>query len=72
MGKGAGGHVPSELSVRCLWFSRCSLEGLMTQDKLVNDLMVEEMLELKEKHGVPRRTMIKPDEGDLSAGLYCR
>lgn len=36
----------------------------MTQDDKVLDLMMEELTEAKEKHAVPRRTMIKPEEGD--------
>lgn len=42
------------------------LGALMTQDDKVYDLMVDEMLQLKNKHAVPRRTLIKPDEGELN------
>lgn len=38
----------------------------MTQDEKVFDLIVDEMTQLKNKHAVPRRSLIKPDEGELS------
>lgn len=36
----------------------------MNEDSKVMDIIVEELTEAKNKHAVPRRTMIKPDEGD--------
>lgn len=36
----------------------------MTEDGKVMDLIVDELTEVKEKHAVPRRTMIKPEEGE--------
>ena len=39
------------------------LEGLMTHDDKVLEMMVEELSEAKEKHAVPRRTLIMPEEG---------
>ena len=36
----------------------------MTDDQSVYDVIVDEMTQSKEKHAVPRRTMIKPDEGE--------
>ncbi|CBN74882.1 DNA gyrase subunit A [Ectocarpus siliculosus] len=41
------------------------LEGVMNEDSKVMDIIVEELTEAKNKHAVPRRTMIKPDEGEL-------
>ncbi|CAM9675174.1 unnamed protein product, partial [Laminaria digitata] len=41
------------------------LDGLMTDDQSVYDVIVDELTQAKEKHAVPRRTMIKPDEGEL-------
>ncbi|CAN0451282.1 unnamed protein product [Scytosiphon promiscuus] len=36
----------------------------MEDDSKVLDIIVEELTEAKAKHAVPRRTMIKPDEGE--------
>ncbi|CAN0050365.1 unnamed protein product, partial [Ectocarpus sp. 12 AP-2014] len=41
------------------------LESVMNEDSKVMDIIVEELTEAKNKHAVPRRTMIKPDEGEL-------
>lgn len=40
------------------------LDDLMTEDHKVLDVIVEELTQAKEMHAVPRRTMIKPDEGE--------
>ncbi|CAM9466525.1 unnamed protein product [Ascophyllum nodosum] len=45
--------------------TRARLEGLMTHDDKVLEMMVEELSEAKEKHAVPRRTLIMPEEGEL-------
>lgn len=42
------------------------LEGVMREDSKVMDIIVEELTEAKDKHAVPRRTLIKPDEGEKS------
>lgn len=48
----------------------------MDDDSKVLDIIVEELTEAKEKHAVPRRTMIKPDEGEYPSkkrnDLSCR
>ena len=36
----------------------------MKEDSRVLDIIVEELTEAKNKHAVPRRTLIKPDEGE--------
>ncbi len=36
----------------------------MKEDDKVLDIIVEELTEAKAKHAVPRRTLIKPDEGE--------
>lgn len=36
----------------------------MNEDDKVLDIIVEELTEAKAKHAVPRRTLIKPDEGE--------
>ncbi|CAM9092331.1 unnamed protein product [Pylaiella littoralis] len=41
------------------------LDGVMKEDSKVMDIIVEELTEAKNKHAVPRRTVIKPDEGEL-------
>lgn len=40
------------------------LDGVMKEDSKVFDIIVEELTEAKNKHAVPRRTLIKPDEGE--------
>lgn len=35
----------------------------MKEDSKVLDIIVEELTEAKDTHAVPRRTLIKPDEG---------
>lgn len=42
------------------------LDGVMKEDSKVMDIIVEELTEAKNKHAVPRRTVIKPDEGEES------
>ncbi|KAG5188528.1 DNA topoisomerase IV, ATP/GTP binding site [Tribonema minus] len=42
------------------------LLGLMQDDESVRQVMVKELLELKAKHAVPRRSIIKKDEGELN------
>ncbi|CAM9940419.1 unnamed protein product, partial [Phaeothamnion confervicola] len=42
------------------------LRDLMADDGKTNELMVAELTELKRMHAVPRRTVIKPDEGELN------
>eukprot|EP00903_Cladosiphon_okamuranus_P010462 g9898.t1 len=41
------------------------LDSVMKEDSKVFDIIVEELTEAKNKHAVPRRTLIKPDEGEL-------
>lgn len=46
--------------------SRAELENLLSVDSAVRDVMKDEFEELKGKFGIPRRTRIEPDEGELS------
>ncbi len=39
------------------------LRGLMTDDTKMNSVMISELEELSDKHAVPRRSIIIPDEG---------
>ncbi len=39
------------------------LHGLMTDDTKMNSVMISELEELSDKHAVPRRSIIIPDEG---------
>ena len=45
--------------------SQAELEKLLTVDGAVRDLMMEEFNESKKKYGIPRRTRIQPEEGEL-------
>ena len=45
--------------------SQAELEKLLTVDGAVRDLMVQEFEESKRKYGIPRRTRIRPEEGEL-------
>lgn len=45
--------------------SQAELEKLLTVDGAVRDLMVQEFDESKRKYGIPRRTRIQPEEGEL-------
>ena len=38
----------------------------MEQDSLVYNIMINETLEIKAKHAVPRRSVVWKDEGDLT------
>lgn len=42
----------------------------MAEDDRVFDKIVEEVTALKAKHSVPRRTLIKPDEGVSGLGYF--
>ena len=42
------------------------LEEVMRDDSTVYGIMKRELHELRNKHGVPRRSIIKADEGSLS------
>ncbi|CAM9596691.1 unnamed protein product [Chrysoparadoxa australica] len=42
------------------------LNGLMEHDDRINDTIVQELEEIKQKHAVPRRTLIQTDDGELS------
>ena len=43
-----------------------SLQLLMTQDSDVYAVMKAETLELRQKHALPRRSEVVPDEGELT------
>ena len=43
------------------------LKGLLKDPKKIRALIQEELREIKKKHGNPRRTQLKADEGDLDA-----
>lgn len=46
--------------------SIAELNNLMSADSAVRELMKAEFREMKDKYGVPRRTTIEVDEGDIS------
>lgn len=52
------------VSCGVLWCPLVRLDGLMKEDSKVMDMIVQELTEAKAKHAVPRRTLIKPDEGE--------
>lgn len=41
------------------------LEGILADPQKVSDIIVEELTEIRDRHGDPRRTRILPGEGDL-------
>jgi DNA gyrase subunit A len=43
------------------------LKGLLKDPKKIRAVIQEELLEIKKKHADPRRTQLRPDEGDLDA-----
>ena len=43
-----------------------TLSQVMEQDSLVYNIMINETLEIKAKHAVPRRSVVWKDEGDLT------
>jgi DNA gyrase subunit A len=43
------------------------LKGLLKDPKKIRAVIQEELLEIKKKHADPRRTQLRPDEGDLEA-----
>jgi len=45
--------------------SRAKLQELLDNDTTVRNLMIEEFGEMKQKYGIPRRTKIENDEGEL-------
>jgi len=46
--------------------SKAELEELLEVDSAVRSLMMDEFRDLKDKFGVPRRTQIEPEEGELN------
>ena len=39
---------------------------VMVEDKLVNNIIIDESLSIKAKHAIPRRTVILEEEAELS------